>query len=210
MMLANNEKHVVSWVASYAVFLSFFLCLPAHSFAQKTKRKPMKREETPHEKFARKGGREVKAEVISGKDGELTTRFITDQRDLKLYEQSAHFDFREWTEEARKDPLAHRRQVELNTVTAREFIWEHWQNKKRGYLRFSGNTVDSTGTSHIFIEPDDKGIWQIAWLTVHVHALIGNSVSYSPIIRRVERTKEYNRKTILKFKDADGEETTSF
>jgi hypothetical protein len=52
------------------------------------------------------------------------------------------------------------------TVRARSFLWEHWRDKKPGYLTITGSSVDATSTSHIFIEEDDRGRWRVAWRIV--------------------------------------------
>jgi hypothetical protein len=85
------------------------------------------------------------------------------------------------------------------------FIWEHWQNKKRGYIRLTENTVDCTSTSHIFIEPDDGGKWQIAWRIARSHAMMSDAVDDLPTIRRVDQKIKNGKATSLIFKDADGE-----
>jgi hypothetical protein len=72
---------------------------------------------------------------------------------------------------------------------ARDFIWKHWQEKKPGYFRISLNGVDATSTSHIFIEPDAKGDWQITWRIVRNHALVkGGFVNDVPVIRKLRKS----------------------
>ena len=210
-MLANNNDKKFNWERYGAAFLSLslLLCLPSNVIAQKTKRQTVRREETPNERFIRKGGREIKAEITSKQNGEITANIISDQRDLKLYDQAGHFDCRGWSNEALKDPRNYHNHVESLKSKAGEFIWEHWQTKKRGYLRITFNSVDATGTSHIFIEPDSQGVWQIVWRIARWHALGGHGVTDLPIIRRLEQTKGNDGKTVLKFKDADGEEWQS-
>lgn len=59
-----------------------------------------------------------------------------------------------------RDPVA------ATTKNARDFIWRHWQAKKRGYIRITFNSVDATSASHIFIEPDARGVSQGTWKIV--------------------------------------------
>jgi hypothetical protein len=176
--------------------------------AQKTSRKPTKRTETPNEKFVRKGGKTIQTEIYTGDDEELTSSIISGQRDLKLYEQARHFNCRRWTSAAINNKRNYD-EVEQRLTKAREFIWEHWRNKKRGYLRITLDSVDAVSTSHIFIEPDAQGTWQIVWRIARWHAMMRDSLDDMPILRQVEKSKNKNGQTILIFKDADGEDSTS-
>jgi hypothetical protein len=176
--------------------------------AQKTSRKPTKRTETPNEKFVRKGGKTIQTEIYTGDDEELTSSIISGQRDLKLYEQAGHFSCRRWTSAAINNKRNYD-EVEQRLTKAREFIWEHWRNKKRGYLRITLDSVDAVSTSHIFIEPDAQGTWQIVWRIARWHAMMRDSLDDMPILRQVEKSKNKNGQTILIFKDADGEDSTS-
>ena len=52
-----------------------------------------KKDETPNERFYRKGGKETKAD-ITVRSGELTTLNIAQQRDLVLYDDGGHINCR--------------------------------------------------------------------------------------------------------------------
>ncbi len=84
---------------------------------------------------------------------------------------------------------------------ARAFIWEHWQSKKRGYIRITFNSVDATSTSHIFIEPDSYGVWRVTWRIVRRN----NEVDDLPPIRIIVR-KTVGAEYVLVFNAADGKE----
>lgn len=45
---------------------------------------------------------------------------------------------------------------------AREFIYKHWQDKKRAYIILENN-CDVCRESYVFIEPDKNGNWHIVW-----------------------------------------------
>jgi hypothetical protein len=163
-----------------------------------------KRVETPNERFERKGGRTINTETAEKQDGEVTAAIIAKERDSQLYDQGGHIDCRRWTPKAFKNGEENERRIASALETARHFIWKHWQDKKRGYIRVTSNTVDNTATSHIFIEPDADGKWQVVWRIAGVHAMSGSSVSDLPTIRRVEQKIIKGKLTSLIFKGADG------
>src|SRR5215510_2566145 len=158
-------------------------CFLSEGRAQKTP----KRTETPNERFARKGGRSITTETTVKQGGEVTAAIIANGRDLQLYDQGGHFDCRRWTPDALKNGQENEQRIASSLKAARNFIWEHWQNKKRGYIRVTENTVDCTSTSHIFIEPAAGGEWQIAWRIARAHAMMSDGVDDLPTIRRVEQ-----------------------
>jgi hypothetical protein len=167
--------------------------------------KKSKRVETPNERFERKGGRSISTETTVKQNGEVTAAIIAKGRDLQLYDQGGHFDCRRWTPDALKNGQENEQRIVSALKTARNFIWEHWQNKKRGYIRVTMNSVDCTSTSHIFIEPDAGGKWQIVWRIARSHAMMSDGVDDLPTIRRVEQKIKNGKATSLIFKDADGE-----
>jgi hypothetical protein len=92
---------------------------------------------------------------------ELTSTAVLQGRNIRKYDRGGHFDCREWA------PPDDTRGT-CDDRKARDFIWRHWNDKKRGYLRITNNTVDAYSTTHIFIEPDKKGAWHIAWRVAYV------------------------------------------
>jgi hypothetical protein len=113
--------------------------------------------ETPNERFVRKGGRESKA-AVRGDQAFLTVEGIEQNRELNRYERLNVSD---------REP---RTAAELATLPilakARSFLWQHWQDKRPAYLTITGSSVDATSTSHIFVEQDEMGRWRVAWRIV--------------------------------------------
>lgn len=50
----------------------------------------------------------------------------------------------------------------LSEKQAREFIYKHWQNKKRAYIILECNN-HYCPEYYVFIEPDKNGNWRIIW-----------------------------------------------
>jgi|SRR6266542_554901 len=121
---------------------------------------PKDKRELPKDRFARKGGKESEASVRF--DGNLlTVEGIEQGRDLNRYERLDVAD-------PRPRPVAEMESASI-TVRARSFLWEHWRDKKPGYLTITASSVDATSTSHIFVEEDEKGRWRVAWrLVLHI------------------------------------------
>jgi hypothetical protein len=94
---------------------------------------------------------------------ELTNADLVQRRDLKLYNDGGHFDCRDL---ALSDTVP--RNCDL--PKARDFIWKHWQQKRRGYIRVTFDSVDTMSTSHIFVEPDDHGVWVVVWRVAQARA----------------------------------------
>jgi hypothetical protein len=119
--------------------------------------------ELPIDRFARKGGRETKVTVRPDK-GLLTVEGVEQRRDLSLYE--------------RVDLGSVNKDTASTFPDARLFLWQHWSNRKSGYLTLTGSSVDATSTSHIFIEPDETGRWRIAWRIVRDNGRIHDLPTY--------------------------------
>ena len=141
-----------------------------------------RRNETPKERFQRKGGTETKAEVFDD-HGALTTSDIAQKRDLTIYDDGGHINCRlgmvRHSDEATNDFGREGCQI----PRLRDFVWEHWQSKKRAYIRISFDTVDAVSTSHLFIEPDRDGQWHVAWRIVR-HL---NEITDIPNIRSIRQ-----------------------
>jgi hypothetical protein len=90
---------------------------------------------------------------------------IFDGRDMHLYEGGGHHDGSGY------DPRDELWRVEASLRSAREFIWSHWQQKKRGYVVVSMSSVDAGSDAHIFIEPDQNGNWQVTWYWEHIYGM---------------------------------------
>mgnify|MGYP006919286041 CR=1 FL=1 len=125
-------------------------------------------------------------ETITKIDGEITDEMILQGRDLSLYEKAdANKECRTYTCSEKKQ---------------REFVWSHWQNKKRGYISSSISGIDFHNTEHIFIEPNEKGEWLIIWKMVR-NDIFGNEIIETLGIISVNK----NGRNKLEFKDKNGE-----
>jgi hypothetical protein len=142
-------------------------------------------------------GKAVK--TVSEKDGTLTVHGIAEQRDLSAYDDGGSLDCREIRPDEIKTPEVTRARVDACHRTAREFVWQHWKAKKRGYIRLTGNSVDAVSTSHFFIEPDSNGDWQIVWKIVRHN----NRLDEPAVIRDVKK-RETNHGFVLYFSDKNG------
>ena len=90
----------------------------------------------------------------------------------------------------------------------RVFIWEHWKNKKRGYIAHKVNGIDITFTDHIFIEPNENEEWQISWrVERHQYSGIDEVLIDTVEANSIEQVKtKYGRNSSeLVFKDKNGE-----
>jgi hypothetical protein len=87
-----------------------------------------------------------------------------------------------------------------NRATIRQFLWEHWRQRRLGYLELVLFTA-IRGVSHrsVFIEPDEKGVWQILVErtgTVATDKSSGKSIVYGPpqitfdVVERIEPTED--------------------
>lgn len=144
--------------------------------------------------------------TFTDKEGALTIRNIAGQRDLSHYDDGGHFDCRRYGRDWLNDRAKAEAGISSSLDGARDFIWKHWQEKKRGYLRITLNSVDATSTSHIFIEADGKGSWQVVWRIVREHSLLTHGrVDDAPLIREVERENSaLGASYVLVFKSSDG------
>jgi len=123
-------------------------------------------------------------EIFQGNNREWTTKDITQKRDINQYNEGGHFwcSLRPWGNE--EDRLTGEKKV-------RDFIWQHWMEKKRGYIKLSCASVDTSNTYHYFIEPDKNGNWSVV-----IRVIFQNSnetfgrVDNVTSIERVEDTRE--------------------
>ena len=97
---------------------------------------------------------------------------------------------------------------------ARNFLWEHWTQKRRAYAIVELGSVDAVSDSHIFIEPDETGAWHVVWRIERVLCMsCAGDVDQVPDIRSVERSKAEQSfdyvpagTTILVFRDKAGKQ----
>lgn len=175
---------------TFQLIISSLILIVSISFAFGQK-KPAETEET----------KDTKAEVIWKDKGELTTKDITQKRDMPQYSDGGYFDCRGWVSKNEFRGNCDEKKV-------RDFIWQHWTEKKRGYVRVTYDSVDAKSTSHIFIEPDEKGEWSVAWRMVRFHAIpqLNNQIIDVAKIITVERVENKPRKGMwaLVFKNRIG------
>ncbi len=106
---------------------------------------------------------------------------------------------------------------------ARDFILQHWQNKKRAYIIVQYGGTDVSGERHVFIEPNNSGHWEVIWrqdLGASNFVQRGFGTNISVEIARFIKTKRATNKendyphklgtSYLVFLDKDGKEVTSF
>jgi hypothetical protein len=144
--------------------------------------------ETPRQEFFALGGKETPAKVIV-RGNDLTTLDIAEGRDLSQYVNGGSFD----------SGFNGRR----NPSKIRQFIWNCWHHRHRGYIRDSSHSIDASGTSHIFVEPAADGHWHVAWRIVRSDNTISDmpdtvSVTWQPR-KRGDRPGEH----ILVFRHRD-------
>jgi len=126
---------------------------------------------------------------------ELTAPDIAQGRDLKLYDDGGHFDCRQLA-------LSDTAQRNCDLPRVRDFIWAHWRKTQRGYVRVTVDSVDTMSTSHMFIEPDSRGIWHVAWRVAQGRANEPSIVRDLSAFTTLERVGSK-----LVFKASDGSET---
>jgi len=151
--------------------------------------------ETEGQKFFGLGGKDTPTKVIL-RGRELTTEDIAQGRDLSTYDNGEFFDCSNYWNKPSRD---HRKFSAI-----RNFIWRHWEQKERGYIRVTLSSRDAWSTSHIFIEPSSGGRWHVAWRIVRSH----NSISDCPDITSVawalrRRGDEFEGSKVLVFRHED-------
>jgi hypothetical protein len=92
-----------------------------------------------------------------------------------------------------------------STARARDFIWKHWREKRRGYVRVRLLSEDTFDVAHFFVEPDDKGAWRVECRLVRDYENAGDWV-FASVSRR--RARKYDIPPLgtlmLVFRDKDG------
>lgn len=86
----------------------------------------------------------------------------------------------------------------------RNFIWAHWQNKKRGYIKNHLAGIDVSIADHIFIEPDEEGNWKVTWKIITNHSISEYS-KFEETVGEVSIKKVKGSSEKLLFKGESGE-----
>ena len=143
--------------------------------------------------------------IISGEKNELTIRSIASERDLRLYDQGGVIDGYHSLSSIHSPAQKDHRKIENDIEKARDFIWEHWQNKKRGYIRVTQDTVDHGWTTHFFIEPGIDGTWEISRKVIGTpQAPTDNAIRDKEKVHQLDRLTIGQGHTQLVFKDGSG------
>ena len=109
---------------------------------------------------------------------EIAKQTFIQKRNIKFYDYAKSFSncF------VRTDLI---KNCKMNNVKARRFIFNHLESKKRGYIIYYWSGIDAFSETHIFIEPDKSGRWQIILRNsgdtryfTKVRETIGYSVSF--------------------------------
>jgi hypothetical protein len=188
----------------------FFIAVAAIASGVESQKR---RNETPSERFYRKGGKETKAKVFVD-HGALATSDIAQKRNLTIYDDGGHINCRLgmvlYSGETAND--FSRERCQLSKL--RDFVWEHWQTKKRAYIRISFDSVDAVSTSHLFIEPDRDGQWHVAWrIARHTNEITDipeiRAIRQRPATREDIECRCHPGTILLSFIDWEGDEIQS-
>lgn len=143
--------------------------------------------------------------IISGDKNELTISTIAGDRNLKFYDQGGVIDGYHWLSSIHSQAQKDHKKIENEIEKARNFIWEHWQNKKRGYIRVTQDTVDYGWTTHFFIEPGLDGTWEISRKVIGIPQTPNDSgIRDNEKAHQLDRVISSKIGTQLIFKDGRG------
>jgi hypothetical protein len=85
--------------------------------------------------------------------GQIALAQNTKKRDFARYENGGTFDF-SWS----LGPKARERMKS----EMREFLWEHWKQKRLAHVVATFYTIEGDPTTHnLYIEPDENGHWHV-------------------------------------------------
>jgi hypothetical protein len=129
-------------------------------------------------------------------DHDPTVREMAGSRDLKSYDDGGE------VYEMRMDGK------QLSALRA--FIWDHWKQKKRGFVCFTDSYIDSGNKAFIFIDLGDAGS-RIVIRSVHYWAgggVVRRDLFERPDVVVLEQAKpakdDYGGDYVLVFRDKDG------
>jgi hypothetical protein len=148
----------------------------------------------------------------SGPDGPRKTVIAApgtaaQDRELSLYDIVTEVNECSWAETPQRSGCLAERQ------RARQFIYDHWRLKKRGYISVDFPCTDCLPILHLFIEPDNYGSWHVsAKLEDDRYGFSDRDDAFDVKWRRAashERRLESTSK-VLSFLDRSGKEIYSF
>ncbi len=117
-----------------------------------------------------------KTKAFLDSDGALTTKEITQNRDMTQYAQGGHF----WCHTRFGGTFGNEKDKLEGEKKVRDFIWQHWTKKKRGYIKLSCPDTDVLRTTHYFVEPNQKGEWNI--LRRHIIRQSNDEILWNEIV----------------------------
>ena len=138
-------------------------------------------------------------EIIRKDDWELTIEGITQERDMSQYDQGGHIFCCHRIDD--------RKNIRSEEKFVRDFIWQHWTEKKRGYIRLSYTGADNSWTTHYFIEPNENSEWIVVWKWLYQHSMPEYNQPIKDGFGIVEQVESLERKGdwVLVFKPKYGE-----
>ena len=119
---------------------------------------------------------------------------IADGRDLRAYDDGGVY----------RTPVGQREVLDVSN--ARQFIWTHWTQKRRGYVTVVQQGKDAGADSYIFIEPSPSG-WRILWRTRHYQALPHAPLFPAKDLRDIVGVARHGEQLV--FRDAQGATVTT-
>lgn len=153
-----------------------------------------------------------KPEKIPENSVRFNPDIITQYRDLSLYDFGGRNGYCDY-----QNAPANRNCKKFRSKV-RDYIWQHWRDKKRAYIILEYSGIDSQSDAHVFIEPGKNGQWHIDWKweteTVRQAADI-HSIKFKRAKEDGHTNKDgyysvYLDKYYLSFIDKDGEEVEAW
>jgi hypothetical protein len=151
-----------------------------------------------------------RSRIYSDKDGMLTTHKITQNRKMSGYDDGGNFDCNsQWMLRLNLKWKGTQPKGICDENRIRDFIWQHWSERRHGYIRIAYLGIDTSATWHVFIEPNKLGKWGVTIRIVGTSALPGSHASILELRTMPYVEKQQNQSTDTKwsivFKMVNGE-----
>jgi hypothetical protein len=133
----------------------------------------------------RAGTDEIPVNLPEARSGEILTVYRKDQewifRDMEarrnLLEERTHsqyeYDGRRGCGQTSSEK--EQQDCERSLQKARAFIWEHWRQRRAGYVIVKMPSADAESEAHIFIEEDADGRMRLVWTWERIATREGGS-----------------------------------
>lgn len=130
---------------------------------------------------------------------------IVDGRDLTLYDEGGYVESCDQVDEKEWSNCLRKREA------ARRFVYDHWAEKRRGYIQIGHPCVDCSPVDHIFIEPVPNGEMRIV-ITLETNGPLRTREGVRVRFRRANEKEKLrtNSSMILVYIDQKGNETDFF